>query len=156
MLAAVLAVSTSCRQTLPHSSPSIESLAGDVLLALSQKDAGRLRELALSDADFREVIWPELPASRPERNLTSDYVWKDTTIKSEAGLQSVLAEHGGQSYELVRVEFGGETTQHRSFLVRRGAIVVVKDAARKERRVRLFGSVVERDGGFKVYSYNVD
>ena len=41
-------------------------------------------------------------------------------------------------------------------IFRRGAIVVVKDADRKERRVRLFGSVVERDGGFKVYSFNVD
>lgn len=155
-LAAVLAATVACRQPLPHARPSADVLVEDVLTALERRDAARLRQLALSEAEFRVAIWPELPAARPERNLTADYVWREQRIKSEAGLQSVLAEHGGKTLELVRLEFRGETTQHRTFLVRREPAVVVRGADVEEQTLRLFGSIVERDGGFKIFSYSVD
>ena len=127
-----------------------------MLAALEQRDAGRLRELAVTEAEFRDVVWPELPAARPERNLTVDYVWNDLRVKSEVGLAGVLAEHGGTNHTFVRLEFAGETTQYRTYLVRRDAIVIVRDADQRERRLKLFGSVFEGAGGFKVYSYVVD
>jgi hypothetical protein len=143
VLAAFLAVSAGCRPALPHATRSIEALAREVLAALASRDAPRLRELALSEAEFRDVIWPELPASRPERNMTVDYVWNDTKVKSEAGLRSVLAEHGGQSFEFIRVEFRGETTQHRSFLVRRDAVTVVRDDSGQEQGLKLSNATAD-------------
>jgi hypothetical protein len=77
-------------------------------------------------------------------------------MKSEASLRRLLAEHGGQALTLERLEFAGETTQHRSYLVRREAVVVARDAGQPPQSLRLFGSMIERDGGFKVFSYIVD
>jgi hypothetical protein len=155
-LAAVLVASAACGKPLPHARPSADALVKDVLAALEHRDAVQLRQLALSEAEFRDTIWPELPAARPERNLTADYVWREQRAKSEAGLQSVLADYGGKPLNLVRLEFRGETTQHRTFLVRRDATVVVRGPDVEEQTLRLFGSIVEREGGFKIFSYNVD
>lgn len=156
VLVAVVAVSTGCSTSLPNAQPSAEALAGEVLAALERRDAARLQQLALDEDEFRGVVWPELPAARPERNLTADYVWRDLQSKSRVGLQAIIAEYGGKPLQLVRVEYSGETTQHRTFLVRRDAIVIARDREGLEQRLRLFGSVVERDGGFKIFSYNVD
>ena len=155
-LAAILVAGAACRQPLSHARPSAAALVEDVLTALEKRDAAGLRELALDEAEFRDAIWPELPAARPERNLTADYVWREQRTKSEAGLQAVLADYGGRPLKLVRLEVRGATTQHRTFLVRRDPAVVVRGMGDAEQTLRLFGSIVERDGGFKIFSYNVD
>jgi hypothetical protein len=156
VLVAVLAVSAGCSAPFPHAQPSADALAGEVLAALERRDAPRLHELALNEDEFRVVIWPELPAARPERNLTADYVWGDLQSKSRVGFQAILAEYGGRRLQFVRLEYQGETSQHRTFLVRRDAVVVAREGSGHEQRLRLFGSVVERGGAFKVFSYNID
>jgi hypothetical protein len=136
--------------------PSPEALASEVLDAVAAGDDARLRALALSEAEFRERIWPELPASRPERNLTADYVWKDLAQKSEASRRSMLARLGGQRLALRSVEFGGETTEYPTFSVSRQTELLVADQQGTEQRLRVFGSVLRVDGGVKVFSYVVD
>jgi hypothetical protein len=50
----------------------LSTLAREVLAALVLRDAGRLRALPLSEGEVRKHVWPELPASRPERNVPFD------------------------------------------------------------------------------------
>lgn len=142
--------------TLAGSEPSLSALAQAVLGALEGRDATALRAAALSEQEFREQVWPELPAARPERNLGFSYVWGELRQKSEATLAATLAVYGGQRYELVAIRFLGETTQYESYLVRRKAEVTVKDAKGAEVQLRLFGSVLEKGGRFKVFSYVLD
>lgn len=146
----------------PSSSPisgtheSADALAREVLSALASRDRARLESLALSEAEFRARVWPELPASRPERNLTADYVWQDLDQKSRASLQATLARLGGRRLDLKRVEFRGETTEYRTFSVSREAELVVADADGVEQRVRVFGSVLHDGDRVKIFSYVVD
>jgi hypothetical protein len=135
---------------------SREALAVAVLQRVERGDAAALRGLALDEVAFRQVVWPELPVSRPERNMPFDYVWSDLRQKSEASLHATLAAHGGRRYELARVEFLGESSPYRTFLVHRKAQLVVRDEHGRESRIRLFGSVLERDGLFKIFSFVVD
>ena len=136
--------------------PSPEALASAVLEAIAARDDARLRGLALGEAEFRDRIWPELPASRPERNLTADYVWNDLAQKSEASRRSVLVRFGGQRLALRSVEFAGETTDYKTYSVSRDTELVVANEAGAEQRIRVFGSVLRVDGGVKVFSYVVD
>lgn len=136
--------------------PTVEALAAAVLDALAARDEVRLRRLAVSEAEFRERIWPELPASRPERNLTPEYVWRDLAQKSEASLRGVMARLGGQRLTLRAVDFRGATTPYATFAVSRKTELVVADPAGADQRVRVFGSVLRIDGGVKVFSYVVD
>jgi len=97
-----------------------------------------------------------LPAARPERSLTADYVWSDLAAKSGAALRHAVREHAGRRLSLERIRFAGGTTQYRTYLVHRNAVVTIRDGAGAPQDLRLFGSVIERSGRFKIFSYVVD
>jgi hypothetical protein len=83
-------------------------------------------------------------------------VWGDLRQKSDAGLALTLARHGGRRYTVVSVRNDGEVTKYASYLVRRETVVRVRDETGTEADVRLFGSVIQKDGAWKVFSYVVD
>jgi hypothetical protein len=141
---------------LANSHPTAESLASAVLDAVARRDAATLRALALNEEEFRDHVWPELPAARPERNLPFSFVWGDLRQKSEAALNDTLAREGGRQATLVAVRFDGEVTKYPGYTVRRETALTVRDAVGATRSVRLFGSSLEKDGEWKVFSYVVD
>ena len=148
-----------CGQSAPlltNTYPSAHAAASAVLAAVERRETSRLQGLALTEQEFRDHIWPELPAARPERNLPFSYVWGDLHQKSEAALTQTLSRHGGRRYELVSVRFAGETTSYTTYRVHRETVLRVRDDGGEERDVRLFGSSLEKDGAWKVFSYVVD
>lgn len=153
---AVCAATVGCAQPLPNSTESVDALARAVLDAVARRDKGALRRLALDEEEFRRYVWPELPASRPERNTPFSYIWGDLRSKSDAGLRETIAAHGGQAYELETVRFRGETTQYHTFVVHRDSALAVRHRDGHRELLQLFGSVIERHGRFKVFSYVVD
>jgi hypothetical protein len=141
---------------LGNAHPSSQALAAAVLDAIARRDVATLRGLALNEQEFREHVWPELPASRPERNLPFSYVWGDLRQKSETSLTQTMARHGGRRYTLVSVRFAGETTRYPSYTVYRETILKVRDDQAIEGDLRVFGSSLEKDDTWKVFSYVVD
>jgi hypothetical protein len=141
---------------LPNSHESAEALARAVLVAIEKRDGETLRALALNREEFTEHVWPDLPAARPERNLSPSFVWGDLNQKSNIMLRETLNAHGGKKYQLVSVHFRGETTEYESYRVRRESELTVKDANGTERQIRVFGSMIEKGGRYKVFSYVVD
>lgn len=124
--------------------------------AVERRDTAELRGLALSEEEFRQHVWPELPAARPERNLPFSYVWGDLHQKSQESLGRTLARYGGRRYALVSVRSEGETTRYRSYSVSRDTVLQVRDEAGAEMELRLFGSLIRKDDAWKVFSYVVD
>lgn len=151
----VLTAACSTPPPLSNTSASPEALARAVLDAISTGDRGRLEALALSEAEFRDHVWPELPAARPERNLPLSYVWGDLHQKSTQQLSVTLRKHGGKRDELVRLTFS-DVTPYAGFQVHRKATFRVRDASGQETDVRLCGSMIEQDGAWKVFSYVVE
>jgi hypothetical protein len=144
----------SCSSALPRdpAAPSAEAVAEAVLDALERRDRDRLRSLAVAEQEFREHVWPKLPASRPERNLPVSYVWGELRQKSEGRLAHTLARHGGRSYELAAVRFAG-VTDYGTYRIHREATLHVRDGTGTEQDLRLLGSMIEQDGRWKVFSY---
>ncbi|HUE89391.1 MAG TPA: hypothetical protein VMO26_25205 [Vicinamibacterales bacterium] len=135
---------------------SADDLVREVLAAFASRDDGRLRALALDEEEFRRHVWPSLPAARPERNLPFDYVWGDLQQKSDNRLRANLGMHGGRSYQLRGITFSGGTTEYSRFRVHRDALLEVRDSAGADHEIRLFGSAIEMDGAWKVFSFNAD
>ena len=152
---ALLAVSCS-GAPLPNAHESPEALSRAVLAAIETRDADALRSLALNKDEFTEHVWPDLPAARPERNLSSSFVWGDLNRKSNIMLRGTLTAHGGKPYALVSVRFLGETTQYDSYRVHRESELTVKESDGTERQIRVFGSMIEKGGRYKVFSYVID
>jgi hypothetical protein len=154
-LASLLVAALACSPPpLANAHHSADGLIREVLEAFAVRDDKRLRALALTEEEFRRRVWPSLPAARPERNLPFSYVWADLQQKSESRLRAVLAVHGGRPYELAAITFSGGTTEYSGFRVHRDAVLTVRDSAGAEHDVRLFGSVLEMDGSWKVFSFN--
>jgi len=142
--------------SLDNTFESPEAVSRAVLSALEAGDYETLRSYALSEEEFRRVVWPELPASRPGRNVPLSYAWGDLNQKSTNRLRGLIATRGGQRYDLSQVGFEGETTRHETFKVHRDSILVIRSEKDGVATVKLFGSMIERDGRYKLFSYNVD
>lgn len=157
LIGLIALLSASCNTApLPNSHKSADALSRAVLTAIEKRDADALHGLALNKEEFTEHVWPELPAARPERNLSSSFVWGDLNQKSNIALRDTLAAHGGKKYEFIGLRFLGETTAYGSYRVHRESELTVKDAEGNERQVRMFGSVIEKGGRYKVFSYVID
>jgi hypothetical protein len=140
---------------LANTANSPEALASAVLDALSRRDRARLDALALSEQEFRDHVWPDLPAARPERNLPFSYVWGDLRQKSNIGLARTLDAYGGKRHTLQRVSFAG-VTPYAHYAVHRDATFAVVDDGGSPQTLRVCGSLLEKDGVWKVFSYVVD
>lgn len=141
---------------LTDAQPSAAAVAHLVLDAIARRDESTLRALALDEAEFRVHVWPSLPAARPERNLPFSYVWGDLRQKSEAGLSTTLARYGGHRYELVEVQFGKPPAQYAEYLVHGETRLLVKGESGAQEALRVCGSLLEKSGHWKVFSYVVD
>jgi hypothetical protein len=141
---------------LSNTFDSPDALAQAVLAALAVRDEARLRALPLSEAEFRDQVWPELPTSRPERNVPFAYAWGQLKQRSDGYLLQTLARYGGRRLTLVRTRFTGETTQYQTFEVMRASEVVATDDTGRELVLHLYGSAMVKDGRYKMFSYVVD
>lgn len=151
----LLATSACSTPPLANTSDSPEALARAVLDALHARDRTRLQELALTEEEFATHVWPSLPAARPERNLPLSYVWGDLRQKSNLALTNTLTAHGGKRYQLLDVSFG-DVTPYAGYRVHRESTFRVRDTSGAEAEIRVCGSMMEKDGRWKVFSYVVD
>ncbi len=152
---AALAACGPSKTPLADTRDSARAVAQAVIEGLEAGDRATLTALTLSEQEFRDRVWPELPSARPERNLPFSYVWGDLRQKSEESLRVLLATHGGQRYTLVDVRFA-DRTPYQTYTVHRAATFVVRDATGQEHDLRLCGSMIEQDGRWKVFSYVVN
>jgi hypothetical protein len=142
---------------LSYAFDSPDSLAKAFLDALYQKDVETLKRFALNEEEFRHHVWPELPVSQLKKPLPFEYGWADLHQKSINSLKRTYARYGGKQLTFIRLEFEEGTTSYETYVVHRDARVVVKDEeAGREARLDLFGSIMEKNGRFKLFSYVTD
>jgi len=156
LCAITLGTACSGREPLGQAAASPDALGKAVLAALEHGDETTLHDLAVTEQEFREHVWPDLPAARPERNLPFSYVWGDLRQKSDASLRGTLAEYRGRHFELVGIRSTGETTRYNTYLVHRETVLSVRDSDGAVHELRVFGSTLQKDGVWKVFSYVVD
>jgi len=158
MVVGGLVLAAACTPPLPPLDPAFDSpeaLARAILERYAAGDADGLRRLALTEQEFRQRVWPELPASRPERNLPFFYVWGDLKQKSDGSLATLIARHRGRHVQLDAIRFGARTP-YKTFVVHRDSVFAIRDSGGPVEEVRLCGSMIEQDGRWKVFSYVVD
>jgi hypothetical protein len=137
---------------LPTSQAAVQAVAD----ALGSRDLPRLETLAVTESEFRETIWPNLPSSAPDTGMPADYVWSDTNLRSRGALAERLGEYGGTNLTVEAVRFVGPTSDHGAFKVHRMTHVTVRDTQGRTSEIRIVGSMIESANGWKVYSYIVD
>ena len=159
----LLAVLFGCHDSRNGSSPefimdnsfgSVESLTEGFLESLKNGDMHKLQLIAADKDEFESYLWPHLPASRPGTNLTSEFVWEQSRMKSLSSLRSTMNKYGGKDIKLVGVELSGEVREYgRLKLFMDPEVIVSIDGV--EQKTRMFGSIMTLDGEYKIYSYSL-
>ncbi|MGI8783447.1 MAG: hypothetical protein ACR2L2_07355 [Acidobacteriota bacterium] len=140
---------------LAGSQPTLRALGERYLMALAARtdDARAIQALAVTRQEWSLFVWPKLPASRPQANFPPDFVWQQMYLRSMSELEHILRAHAGTRYELVDLRFTGETTDFGTFKIHSGSLLRVKAPNGEEQELRLFGSVLEMKGRFKIFSF---
>lgn len=147
--------STPGQRRLANAAGSPDAVAKHFLNALAGGDEAAMRSLRLTKQEFCDYVWPELPASKVP-NLDCDFAWRQATLNSEAGLYESLPVHKGKKYQLVSVRFEKGTETYQTYKVHRDARLRIRDEEGVEREIKLFGSMLELGGKFKLFSFAVD
>jgi len=154
----LLGLALACRSSPPPlsgASPSAQALAEALVTAYRTSDRAALDRMTMTEAEFRQWVWPHLPAARPERNLPFSYVWGDLHQKSDASLGQLFARHAGRDMAAESVRFAA-VSPYGEAVVHREALVAVSSPAGSGEPLRLSGSFLEIHGQWKVFSFVAD
>lgn len=153
----------SCREGLGGSFPqasldcsfsSAEALTEEFLKDLKAGDLETLELIAVDREEFKRLFWPHLPASRPGTNLTPDFVWEQSQIRSLSSLRSTVSRYRDRDIRLIRIELSGEVRDYGEVRLFMEPEVVVSVEG-TERKTRLFGPIMLLDGEYKIYCYSL-
>ena len=140
-------------RNLDGSEFSPQALTERFLEALESGDLKNVVAHALDREEFEQIVWPRLPHSRPGTNLTPEFVWGQTVVKSLSALGRTFSDHGTRHYRLLKLRFAAPTQDYGTFVLHRDPWLRLRDENGNEKNLRLFGSVLEKDGEFKFYSF---
>lgn len=132
---------------------TVQDLIAAVLDAASSGDVQALRRLRVDESEHGDVLWPELDASRPERNVPADFAWSQLEQKSRRGERTLMEGLRGGAWRVESVTFTEPLDAHRTFSLHGGTRVVARDARGGVAHIDLIGAVVERAGRYKLLNY---
>ncbi len=140
-------------EAFPGSASSVQEIASRSVLALVSKDTAELRALRLSEYEHNEVVWPELPAARPEINFPIDYAWTNISLRNRRALARLFPRLEGRTATVKDVECRGEVQPFQTFQVHTDCWVRLTMQDGYEIEAQLFKDVLERNGGFKIFRF---
>jgi len=131
---------------------SMDALARAVCGAFHAESVDSMLALCVNSAEFRDILWPEFPQSRPATGIRWDDAWQILWGRLNGGSVASVREYGGHVYTLVRVERTAATVDYKNFKLHNGVTLVLKDDEGQVKRLSWIRSVAERKGRFKIYS----
>jgi hypothetical protein len=131
---------------------SLEELGRKVCHALDYEMADSLFSLTVQQDEFRYILWPEFPMSRPATGITWQDGWLFLYGRLHQGSAIAIREHGGHAYQFVRFDRSDSTTHYKNFKLHNGLILVARDESGNTQQFTWLRSVAERKGRFKIYS----
>lgn len=144
-------------RALPGWYPSITELASDIVASLAAGNRQHLAALHITEQEYATYVWPHLPVAQiPQWQNHRDFVWQQHQMRSMRGFDTMLKLYGGRTFRISQVSFNRKPERYGNCTVHSGAVTTVKDEAGQEQRVRIFGSLIEMNGFYKVFSYSID
>jgi hypothetical protein len=132
---------------------SAESLVRAFAANLERADTAALVRLTVSRAEFGWLVYPDSPLSAPPYRQAIDIVWLRHSAASSTGLVRLLNRIGGLPLQLRSWRCADQPIKEGSNRIWSDCAVTFAAGASEPRTLRLFSSIIERDGRFKILSY---
>jgi hypothetical protein len=138
---------------LANGSASRNELVRRFMAALSLRDSADLVRMALQPREFADLVYPESPYTHPPYHQSPALLWYQIENGSSTGFTRLMRRLGGQLLRYVdsRCDAKPDRQGHNSIWT--NCFVRVVGPAGDTTSRRLFGSLIERDGMFKIVSY---
>jgi hypothetical protein len=136
---------------------SITDFAELFLTAVAERDSSALGGLRISSSEFAWLLAEDHIYTRPPYDLDPSLLWMQISAGSDKGLRRLLERLGGRPLTIVSTTCQSDTLQFSGNAVKAWSDCQIRwrDGS-DESAGRLFGTVVERDGRFKVLGYGND
>jgi hypothetical protein len=139
--------------TLAGASGSREALARRFMKAVAVSDSADLRAMLLSAREFADLVYPESPYTHPPYRQSPALVWNQIQNPSASGFTRLVRRLGSQPLRYVDHKCDPKPDRNGHNLIWTNCFVRVTGPNGKTTSHRLFGSVIQRDGRFKIVSY---
>lgn len=127
---------------------SLDELASTMLAAVSAGDTSAMHTLRLSEAEHNELLWPHLPASRPEFNMSVAFAWGNLQRTSVRDAWRIVNDVGGRDWTFVSLDCRKGRTSYGPATVHGDCWVTAANGPDTQ-TFKVFGSAVEWGGSFK-------
>ena len=135
------------------SSPSREALVRRFMKSLAAGDSADLRAMALSAREFADLVYPESPYTHPPYRQSPALVWNQIENPSESGLTRLVRRLARQPLRYLDHKCDADPDRQGHNLIWTNCVVRLRSSTEPATTHRLFGSVIQRDGKFKIVSY---
>jgi hypothetical protein len=127
-----------------------EAVARAFVAAVAAHDAERVAHTLMTRAEFAWLYYPENPISRPPYELPAGLAWFELEGNSLAGLRRALASYGRRALSFGGLQCTAPPVSHGPNRLWNGCIVTLRLETGSETSVRMFGTILERGGRFKI------
>jgi hypothetical protein len=134
-------------------SGSREALVRRFMKALAADDTVDLRAMALNAREFADLVYPESPYTHPPYRQSPALVWNQIQNPSAAGFTRLVRRLANQPLQYVNHKCDARPDRQGHNLIWTNCSVLLRVANGATESHRLFGSIIERDGRFKIVSF---
>src|SRR5690606_30373018 len=135
---------------------SRDALVERLLVVLAAADTAAFEELAVDRAEYAWLYYPESPISRPPYELPPALAWFRLQQGNRVGALRALRELGGRPLDHGGYRCAEEPAVEGRNRIWVGCAVEIGRDGEPAAPIRLFGSILERDGRFAILSFAND
>ena len=138
---------------LRNASSTREALVKRFVEDLAALDSADLEAMLMGAREFADLVYPESPYTHPPDRQAPGLVWNQIQNPNRSGLTRLVRRLGGQPLKYEGYTCNSTPDRQGHNLIWTGCVVRLAEANGEIRPRRLFGSILEREGRFKVVSY---
>lgn len=142
--------------SLAGGAPSRDSLVARFVDAVAREDTAAIRGMVLSRAEYGWIYFPSLQRMNPGTRMQPEVMWMLHSQESEKGITRVLRRLGaGQArFAGYTCEDAPQVEEANRYFHQCAIETIAPDG--ETASLKLFGSVIERGGRWKIVSYGND
>lgn len=138
---------------LAGGSRSREALVRRFMKALAAGDSAELRTMELNAREFADLVYPESPYTHAPYRQSPALVWNQIQNPSASGFTRLVRRLGNQPLKYLDHECDANPDRQGRNLLWTNCSVRLTGPNGDTTSHRLFGSIIQRDGSFKIVSY---
>jgi hypothetical protein len=130
---------------------SLDDLGRAICRALHSAVPDSMLALCVRSEEFRVILWPEFPQSRPATGLRWDDAWQIVWGHLNGGSVGSVREYQDHYHEFIRIE-AGPVAAYRNFRLHNKVTITAKSDEGRIETFTFVRSIAERRGRYKIFS----